>query len=281
MFSLLISPAHYFLFVLGFVWIIFGVIQDLRSREISNWLNFSLIAFSLTYRAFYAVLYNDINFFLFGLGGVILFVGLAYALYYGKAFAGGDAKLLMGLGGILPFDALRDYVFLSSGFLLLLFGLGAAYTIVYTLLLVAKRWKPFASAFVKGIPNKTVWVLSIAGLVFFTAFILYVKMYAFLLWAAIFFLAMPFLYAYVKAVEKACMVKYVDPSQLTEGDWIMEDIHIGNKVIRKTVHGLSVSDILFLRKSKKKVLIREGVPFAPAFLLAYIGFFVFLRYFSF
>ena len=73
---------YYFLFVLAFVWLIFAVAQDLRTREIANWLNFSLIAFALAYRAFYSISVKNADFFLFGLGGVLLFVVLGYIFYY-------------------------------------------------------------------------------------------------------------------------------------------------------------------------------------------------------
>lgn len=273
---------YFFLIGLGLIWIIFGVVQDLRTREVSNWLNFSLIAFSLAYRAFYAAIYHNIDFFLYGIGGVVLFVGLAYGLYYGRAFAGGDAKLLMGIGGLLPFESLRDYLFLSSAFLLLLFGLGAAYTIVYTLILITKKWSAFSRSCVLELrSNRMVWIYSIFGWLFFAVFIIYLKIYFFFFYTSLLFLAIPFLYAYVRAVEKVCMVKYVEPSRLTEGDWIVHDVHIGSHTVKKTVHGLSLKDIELLRKAKKKVLIREGVPFVPAFLLAYLSFFLFLRYFSF
>ncbi|MCH7535750.1 MAG: prepilin peptidase [Bacteroidetes bacterium] len=103
---------YYFLFGLAFVWAAFATIQDFRKTEIANWLNFSLIAFVLAYRAFYSIFINDFGFFLFGLFGMALFFVLAFAFYYGKIFGGGDAKLLIGLGGILPYQTFFDYLYL-------------------------------------------------------------------------------------------------------------------------------------------------------------------------
>ena len=122
--------SYYFLFVLAFLYILFASFQDLRTREIANWLSFSLIAFVLAYRAFYANHFNDWNFFLFGVIGVLLFVGFGYALYYGRVFAGGDAKLLMGLGGVFPYNNYLDFVFLGGGFVLLLLFVGSVYGLV-------------------------------------------------------------------------------------------------------------------------------------------------------
>ena len=109
---------YYFLFGLAIVWIIFAVVQDLKKREVANWLNFSLIAFVLAYRAFYSAL-NDAWWFLgFGLIGFGAFFILANALYYGKVFAGGDAKMFMAIGAILPIESYYDLLYEGIGFIL-------------------------------------------------------------------------------------------------------------------------------------------------------------------
>ena len=79
----------------------------------------------------------------------------------------------------------------------------------------------------------------------------------------------PYLWVYVKAVEKACLYKYVKPRQLTEGDWVEEDILISNRVIYKAKNtGIEKEDIQKLVKARvKKVLIKEGIPFLPPFFL--------------
>ena len=66
------------------------------------------------------------------------------------------------------------------------------------------------------------------------------------------------------------MIKLVKAGDLTEGDWLVGDIKLGRGVIKKTVDGLSVNDILKLRKAGKSVLIKEGIPFTPAFLMAFV-----------
>jgi hypothetical protein len=80
----------------------------------------------------------------------------------------------------------------------------------------------------------------------------------------------PLIYFYSKAIENSCMIKLVSPNKLTEGDWLEKDVKIGNKYIKKSVHGLSKRDIEFLKKKKKKVWIKEGIPFSPAFLISFL-----------
>ena len=62
-----------FLVAIAVIWIIFAVVSDLRSREIPNWLNFSLIIFVLGIRFFYSVFNEDWSFFLWGLFGFSAF----------------------------------------------------------------------------------------------------------------------------------------------------------------------------------------------------------------
>src|SRR3989338_10180281 len=93
-----------FLFALAFIWLCVASFQDIKKREVANWLSFSLILFAVAFRAFYALLNNNLWFFLNGLIGLAIFYAVASLLYYGRLFAGGDAKLLMAVGVVLPFS---------------------------------------------------------------------------------------------------------------------------------------------------------------------------------
>jgi Flp pilus assembly protein protease CpaA len=264
----------YFLFALGFVWIIFAVFQDLKTREISNWLNFSLIAFVLAYRAFYSISIKDVEFFVLGLAGVLFFVLLGYLFYYGRVFAGGDAKLLMGLGGVLPYESFNDVLIMGGGFVFLLFFAGAIYTLAYSAFLIRKNVGEFKEELIENIKKWKIGILVsvILGFAFF--FLLkndgIFGIGNYLIPGII--LILPWLYIYVRAIEKVCMIKKRKPGELQEGDWLINDVKIGGKIIKKSVHGLSKKEILMLKKAKKKVWIRDGVPFSPAFLFALILF---------
>ena len=52
-----------------------------------------------------------------------------------------------------------------------------------------------------------------------------------LFYLAIASVGMFYMWVTIKAVENSCMLKYVKPQQLTEGDWIAKDIKIGGKYI--------------------------------------------------
>ena len=270
---------YIFLYALAILAIIFAIVQDFRFREISNWVTFSLISFVLSYRLAYSLFLDDnFSFFLFGLGGVILFVIFGYALYYGRVFAGGDAKLLFGLGGILPYNSLTDYLIYGIGFVALLLLAGVAYTLIYTIFLAARNWKTFSKNFTLNFNRYRGW--------FFVSLVigLFVLLFANWMpkWYSLLFPLLFLVLVYARSIENSCMIKLVSADKLTEGDWLVHDVKAGKKTIYKTVHGLSYSEIVLLRKYGKKVLIKSGVPFAPAFLFALLLFLLFyakiLRY---
>jgi Flp pilus assembly protein protease CpaA len=127
---------YYFLFGVVLVWMFFAVWQDMKTREIYNWLNFSLLGIALAYKAFLSFNRNDSSVFLISIAGALVFYGLANLFYYGKAFAGGDAKLLIAVGAALPYESYLDILILGGAFVFLLFLMGAMYSLVYSLFIV-------------------------------------------------------------------------------------------------------------------------------------------------
>ncbi len=263
---------YYFLFGLALIWIIFAVVQDLRKREVADWLNFSLVAFALAYRAFYSAYSLDWMFLVYGVLGFAMFFVLANLFYYSGVFAGGDAKLLMGIGIVLPFSGFLDLVVIGLGFAMLLFFIGAIYSLIYSIFLVYGNYKKFALEFNRNLGKKNNWIFA---LVFGLLFVIFVYLMfgtdlLLLLFGVLFAFVIFILLVYAKSLE-VCMIRLVPPSLLTEGDWLVRDVNLaGGRNVKKTIHGLSADDIIKLRKAGKKVLIKEGIPFTPAFLFSFL-----------
>lgn len=266
---------YIFLFSLGLVWLIFAVVQDMRSREIANWLTFSLLIVGLGFRSIYAIITGNSSFFIEGIAGVLLFMSFAYLLYYGRAFAGGDAKLLVGLGSIVPLN-IHSFFVTGFGFVAALFLFGAVYSFVYTFFLIRNHGKAFVSAFNSIFAKVKAFQYAAIG----AGILIFALAYPQGRWMALVpslaIALLPILYTYLKAVEKSCMVRLVAAKDLREGDWLIKDIKLGSKIIKKTVHGLSAKEILLLKKAKKSVMIKEGVPFSPAFFFAYVAMLVYV-----
>lgn len=257
---------YYPLFILALIITITAVIQDLKTREVLNWLNFSFIAIALAYRAFYATINKNLQFFTLGLAGFIIFFLLAHILYYSKAFAGGDAKLLMGFGIILPYTSYSSLITFSLAFILLLFTIGAVYSLIYSIFIAIKNKTKFKKELAKLIKK---YKLPLATLLALPIILTLTNLTTITITFSLLFLIL-IIYIYTKAVD-TCMILLVSPNKLTEGDWILEDIKLSRgKTIKKTVHGLSLKDISLIKKAKKKILIKTGIPFTPAFLLALI-----------
>lgn len=257
---------YYFLFALALIYTIFATIQDLRFREVANWLNYSLIAFALSYRAFYAIENNDAQFFIFGVLGVLVFVALSYTLYYGKVFAGGDAKLLMGYGAIFPYTNYLSLITIPLIFVFLLLLVGSVYSLIFSVVIVTKNKSKFKQEFSRQFRKNKKFILF--SLVFLALVIIFSLKFSFL-FALIPLSLVPALLVYTKSVEN-CMIILLPPNKLTEGDWIEQDVKLKNYVVKKTVHGLTKKDIEMLKKQNKKILVKQGIPFVPAFLISLI-----------
>jgi len=261
---------YYFLFGLAFLWTIFAVVQDLRKTEVANWLNFSLIGFGLAYRGFYSFFKEDIFFFIIGLIGFGIFFILAYVFYYTRAFAGGDAKLLMGYGVILPYGDFGELLDVGIFFILALFLFGLVYSLIYSLFIVRKDRMKFYRKFIFEV-RKNLFVFAIA-IFAFIVFLFFGFNYSGFIFVSLLFVS--FLYTYLRALD-SYMIELVKARDLQEGDWLEKDVRVGSRLIRKSVDGLSVDDIKILQKAKKEVYIKSGVPFTPAFLISLITVFVF------
>ena len=266
----------WFWLLLGGVWILIASWQDLKNREVLNWLSFSLIAFALGFRFFYSLFNssNTVNFmFLYqGLIGLGIFFILGNLLYYGRVFAGGDAKLMIALGSVLPLTS--DFIVNVKGFVLFfiifLFS-GMVYGMIWSLVLTFKHFGNFKieskRLFWKN--KKVIFLVMIMGLVFML--IGFIEEIFFIIGSFIFLI--PYVFVYAKAIDNSCMIKNIKTRELTEGDWLYKDVKISrNKIIKANWEGLTLKEIVLLREKKKQVLIRHGIPFVPVFLIAFLVF---------
>ena len=248
----------------------FAVVQDLRKREIANWLNFSLIVFVMGFRLMYSIFSSDdLNFFFQGLLGLGIFFLLGNLLYKVKMFAGGDAKLMIALGAVLPiYPLFINNVKFFSAFLFLFLFSGALYSLFGSIWIASRETTKFKKEFRKQFHlNKRAIYFSLVIAIIFSL-LAYIE-YTILFFAILIFVS-PYLYIYAKSVDEACMVKNVRAKNLTEGDWLYSNVKVGKKIIKANWDGLTKEQIRQIRKNYSSVKVRYGIPFSPAFLISFL-----------
>jgi Flp pilus assembly protein protease CpaA len=245
---------------------------DIKTREVPDWLNFSLIATALGIRSIIAT-FQGFNVLLSGLLGFAVCFGLAFLFYYTNQWGGGDSKLLMGMGAIigisLPFSA--ESLTLLWFFLSLLF-IGAVWGLIWMVGVALRKRYLFITRFISSLKKNKIFHIFIATLTL--SFIILAIFHPFT-WPLILFPPLIFyLLIFVTSVEKSCFYVRKFPKDLTEGDWMSENVVVnGNKLLcRKTLTRKDLSLLINLKKKKKinTVLIKEGIPFVPSFLFAFI-----------
>jgi len=259
-----------FLIVLALVWIIFASICDLKNREVPNWLNFSLIIFALGFRFFYCLFSQEgFGFIYMGLIGLGVFFVLGNLFYYGRLFAGGDAKLMIALGAILPFSkSFLNNIWIFVIFLFLFLFIGGIYGLIWSAILMSRNFKKFKKEFYKRFKsNKKI----IYFIMFFSLVLMvfgFIENLFFYLGCLIFI--SPYFYLYAKSIDEVCMVKKIKTEELREGDWLYKDIKVGKKIIKASWNGLNKKEIRAIKKKYKQIIIRQGIPFVPVFLISFL-----------
>ncbi len=274
----------FIILIIVLITLIIASITDLKTKEVPDWLSFSLIVIGITTFIFKSIQQNSFSPILNSLLGLAVFFAVGSAMYYTKQWGGGDAKLLMGLGAILnqyPEKLLNIFSpNLNLYFPLILFInillFGAIYGLIITIFLIIKKRKEFLRKFqIINLKTKKIrnTLLILAGiLILFNLLTTNQKAIEQLIY---FSAAFPILFFYllisIKTVEKISMEKTILTSKLVEGDWVNEEVKINGKLIYSPKSlGVNKNQIELIRKHKKNIKIREGIAFVPSFLIGTI-----------
>jgi Flp pilus assembly protein protease CpaA len=265
---------------IGFLWICAASIFDIRTKEVPNWLNFTLIAIVLAFRTFYSVQTSNYTIIVSGLIGLAVFTIIANLLYYLRVFAGGDAKLLMGIGTIIWLaPGIKENLIISGIFILLLLFIGFIYGIAASMVLVIKNWKERGKEFKKEAVMQTMknkWAIITAAIMLIVLILAYQKiMLEQWIIMMVIIAIMPALLIYAKTIEKIIMRKKISTKKLRVGDWLYQDIELKNgEVIKSRFEGINDDELQELKKSNINVEIRDGIAFVPAILITYTAFII-------
>ncbi len=267
------------LFSVALVLLVAGAYSDIRTREVPDWVNFAGIVAGLGIRLLWGIAGNGWTAFGWGVLGFVVFFALATIMYYSRQWGGGDSKLLMAMGALLGFGFSLESPWL--GFVLWALLAGAAYGLVWSIFLAIRNWNAFAkscallSRSVKWV-HFPVWVVFVLGVAFAIATdenLMRILMLVVALVAPLLF----YTGLMVKAVERCCMYKFLPVGKLIEGDWIAKPVRVRGKYICGPKDlGITKEKIEQLKRLRvKEVLVKEGIPFVPSLLAAFVLFLVF------
>lgn len=265
-----------FLIIISLIWLAFASIQDIKKNEIANWISFSLIIFTLCFRFFYSLfMQNNFSFFYQGLIGLGIFFLIGNIFYYGRLFAGGDGKLMIAMGTLLPFsDNLIKNINLYLNFIILFLFIGSIYGLIFSLSIGVKNSKKVKKEFLKQIKkNKKMINFFLINSIIFLIIGIY---YSFFIYLGILIFVINYLFIYIKAIDKKCMIKNIKTKDLVEGDLLYKKVRIKeNDFIKPHWEGLTKKQIKQLKKYKKEVKIKTGIAFVPVFLISFIIYVIF------
>jgi len=266
------------LVLVGFVLLI-ASITDVKSTEVPDWLTYGGIAAGIGLHLVVAVMEWSWRPLLSGGLGLLLFIVLGYIMYYAGQWGGGDSKAMMAVGALLGFEFAFDHV--AVAFLINALFIGAIYGIGWMIYIAIKKRKKFLPYFAKMAHKKSYVIArysSLSVLVVLGAASFFVAdpiLRTMLLMLAVFIPFIVYMMMLVKTVEKACMIRSAKPSELLEGDWIVKDVMAGKKRLAGPkdlgITKWQISEIKRLSKRRKiRILVKDGIPFVPSFLIAYI-----------
>jgi Flp pilus assembly protein protease CpaA len=269
--------AESILLVIVLIALLLGSYTDFKVREVPDWLNYGIIFLGFGLRLIFSIVYHDVSYLVEGILGFAAFFIIALIMFYSGQWGGGDSKMVMGLGALIGLKLSIDAFLI--GFIINIVLFGALFGLGFSFYLAARNFRGFSKEFAKrfGEKKRDKWLVWIGTLLLIisSAFLPADIRIAIVLLAGLVLVSF-YAFIYLKAVEASSMIKWVPPENLTEGDWVVEDVVVGKKRICGPKDlGLEKSQIAALLKLKrqgkiKQVLIKYGIPFVPSFLIAFI-----------
>ncbi len=263
---------------LAVIALLIGSFVDLKKREVPDTISYGAIILGFLIHLSYAGYYWNLNYLLQWLLGFGIFFAIGYSMFYLGQWGGGDSKLLMGLGSLIGMSfSIDDFLI---GFFFNTLIISVAYNLAWIIIYYIRDRKKINALLLEKINS--------FGALFKTApFLIVILMLIMILLPLdiinkslfLLLLSLPlvyYLHFIIEAVEKTSMRKLININDLTEGDWIVEDVVVDKQYICGPKDlGISLEQISQLKKLEKqkkmnKILVKYGIPFVPCFLISFL-----------
>src|SRR3989338_7550856 len=80
---------------LAFIALLIGSYTDLRTREVSDWVNIGMIGTGFGVNLLFSIIYWKSSFIVNSIIGFGIFFAIAWVMFYTGQWGGGDSKILM------------------------------------------------------------------------------------------------------------------------------------------------------------------------------------------
>ncbi len=256
------------LITLAIISLIIASYEDLKKREVYNWISYGLlfIAFSLR---FLSSLYNGWEILISGLVGFGIYFFIGMLFYYTNQWGGADTMLLIALGMVIG----ADFIYYPDSwdlilFIILLFLVGAIYGLLWSVGEAIFKRGLFIKSFNKKLKERK--KERNISLMFALGFLIIGLFLPPFLILTLFPILVYYLFISITSVEESCFLKMRSATKLVPGDWLEKRIKVKGGYIKKK--SLEPEDLrrIVSHYGNKKILIKEGLPFVPNFLICYL-----------
>lgn len=257
------------LFSIGLIGFSIAGYLDLRYTEFHDILPYSIIILTLVVKGVFSFLVSDFSIIINSIITGLIFLGIGFLLYITKQWGDGDAWLLGCFGFLFstPTDILlsnfRSIIPFQISILFNFFIVSVIYVVLYSVILGIKTpgvYKNFISEMLND-GKKFYIYISISIIIFFlgaSLFVFSVFLESFILFLVGFLLIGITLFTYYsRSLEKLAFKRKISVKDLREGDVLVEN----------RWKGLTKKDIVKIRKDREWVYIKEGIRFAPVFII--------------
>ncbi|NIO44395.1 MAG: hypothetical protein GTN36_02475, partial [Candidatus Aenigmarchaeota archaeon] len=238
-------------------------LYDLKTTNVPDKLCITMIILGLIVHILTGIFTNDFTYFINSLlyGG--LFLGFGVLMYFAGQWGGGDGELLVATGVLLPNLSFTDTYFpFALSFFVNTFFIGAFWSVIFSLYYVYKNQK-LSKKFFNDFKNPMTFSISLILIILSILSLNFNLLFSLLFF--LFFILFVF-YKYSKIIEQV-FYERIPVSKLKVDDMLGQDIP-KLKLYKKHIKGLTKEQVTKIKRTRKYVIIREGVRYGIVFPLA-------------